>query len=86
MYMYTYISENLSSCQPCILILFLPANDKFFLLLKRINSSSKLSGQKRLHFKLYMGIGGGSIQPAVEDEGKSGAVGGGDGGGAVAIG
>ena len=33
-----------------------------------------------------MGIGGGSIQPADEDEGKSGAVGGGDGGGAVAIG
>ena len=51
-----------------------------------INSSSKLSGQERLHFKLYMGIGGGSIQPADEDEGKSGAVGGGDGGGAVAIG
>ena len=84
--MYTYIAENISSWQPCILILFLPANVKCFLLLMHINSSSKLSGQERLHFKLYMGIGGGSIQPADEDEGKSGAVGGGDGGGAVAIG
>ena len=50
------------------------------------NLSSKLSGQDRFHFKLYMGIGGGSIQPVDEDEGKSGAVGGGDSGGAVAIG
>ena len=50
------------------------------------NLSSKLFVQERLHFKLHMGIGGGSIQPADEDEGKSGAVGGGDGGGVVAIG
>ena len=84
--MYIYISENISSRKPCILILFLHANVKIFLFLTHINSRSKLSGQERLHFKLYMGIGGGSIQPADEDEGKSGAVGGGDGGGAVAIG